>query len=138
MFRKSTFSKTPKSDRSKKIAKLDTLFSKFIRQRDCTPTGSCISCGKPITFSTCDAGHFHNRRFMSLRYDEHNVNAQCRYCNRFCEGSIQGYQKGLTKKIGENSVETLFIKRNNTCKMTGIELDLLINLYKKKIESQKE
>jgi len=30
-----------------------------------------------------DAGHFIGRRIQVLRYDERNVQPQCRYCNRF-------------------------------------------------------
>lgn len=123
-----------KSDRSKKIDKLDTLFSKFIRLRDCAPIGRCISCGKPITFETCDCGHYANRKHMSLRYDEQNCNAQCRACNRFDEGNMQGYRKGLISKIGEKAVEMLEIKKYNFCRMSSVELDLLIAIYKKKIE----
>lgn len=129
-------SKTPKSTRSKKIAKLDALFSIFIRRRDCAPYGQCISCGKVITFETADAGHFYNRGIMALRYEEDNVHAQCRHCNRFREGLIMEYNKGLIKKIGEKKVEMLGIKRFNLCKITEVELDLLIYVYKKKIENQ--
>jgi len=137
MFRKTYISKSPKSSRGKKIAKLDTIFSKFIRQRDCTPIGKCISCGKPITLETSDAGHFHNRAYMSLRYDEQNVNAQCRHCNRFREGNMQGYQKGLVDKIGGKAVDMLFIKRSNLCKLSEVELDLLIDHYKKLLKDGK-
>lgn len=134
MFRKSTFSKTPKSDRSKKIAKLDTLFSKFIRQRDCTPVGLCISCGKPITFETSDCGHYVNRKHMATRYDEQNCNAQCRACNRFDEGNIMGYRKGLIKKYGIHVVEALEIKKYNSCQMKEIELGVLIEYYTNKLK----
>ena len=134
MFRKSTFSKTPKSDRSKKIAKLDTLFSKFIRQRDCAPVGTCISCGKPITFSTCDCGHYVNRKHMATRYDEQNCNAQCRSCNRFDEGNIMGYRKGLIQKYGINVVEALEIKKYNSCPMNAFEIGVLIEHYTNKLK----
>lgn len=129
-------SKIPKSTRSKKIAKLDALFSIFIRRRDCTPYGRCVSCGKVITFETCDAGHFYVRSIMSLRYDEDNVNAQCRHCNRFLEGLAMEYKTRLIEKIGEKKVEMLGIKRFNLCKITEVELDLLIYVYKKKIAEQ--
>lgn len=121
-----------KSSRSKKIAKLDTLFSIFIRRRDCTPIGKCISCGKPITFETSDAGHYINRKYMATRYDEKNVNAQCRHCNRFCEGQIQGYRRGLIEKYGEKETLLIETKQFNLCKMSEVELDILIDYYKKK------
>jgi len=132
MIRKS-ISKSGKSNRSKKIAKLDEIFSIFIRRRDCTPNGRCISCGKIITFETSDCGHYVNRKHMATRYDEQNCNAQCRACNRFDEGNIMGYRRGLVEKIGIKAVEMLEIKRFNTCPMKEVDLDILIAYYKQKL-----
>jgi len=128
------YSNLPKSTRSKKIAKLDRLFSLFIRKRDCTPIGRCISCGKIITFETCDCGHYINRKHMSTRFDEMNCNAQCRACNRFDEGAIQGYRKGLIEKYGHHVVEMLEIKKFNICPMKEADLDILIKYYLDKIK----
>jgi len=70
-----------KSVRSKAIRKLDTIFSKYIRRRDCGyGYAPCISCGKPVTYDTSDCGHYENRKHMATRYDEINCNAQCRNC----------------------------------------------------------
>lgn len=71
---------------------------------------------------------------MALRYDEQNCNAQCRACNRYDEGNLQGYRKGLIAKIGEKAVDMLEVKKFNYCKLTSVELDILIALYKKKIK----
>lgn len=133
MLRKSKLSQTGKTSRSKKIKKLDDLFSVFIRRRDCTPVGRCISCGKLITFETSDCGHYVNRKHMATRYDEMNCNAQCRACNRFDEGNIMGYRKGLIEKHGEKTVEMLEMKRFNTCNLKEVDLDILIDYYKQKI-----
>lgn len=113
------------------MAKLDSLFSTFIRRRDCTPYVQCISCGKIITFETSDCGHYINRKHMATRYDEKNCNAQCRACNRFDEGNMQGYRKGLIKKFGELAVEMLEIKKFNVCPMNDFEIKILIEHYKK-------
>ena len=122
-----------KSNRSKKIKRLDDLFSVFIRKRDCAPIGRCISCGKMITFETADCGHYVNRKHMATRYDEMNCNAQCRACNRFDEGNIQGYRKGLIDKHGLHTVEMLEIKKFNVCPMKEVDLDILIAYYKQKL-----
>lgn len=115
--------------------KLDTLFSIFIRKRDTVKGfGNCISCGKIITFENSDCGHYINRKHMSTRYDEKNCNAQCRACNRFDEGNIQGYRKGLIAKYGENEVDKLEIKKFNTCHFGVFEYKLLIEEYKNKIK----
>jgi hypothetical protein len=75
---------------------------------------------------------------MSLRYDEKNVNAQCRECNRFNEGNAIGYHAGLVKKYGEAVIEYLNIKRHNVCKMGVSEYNLLINHYKVEVEELKK
>lgn len=124
-----------KSSRSKKITRLDTIFSKFIRRRDCGfEYGKCISCGKIITYSSCHNGHYINRQHMSLRFDEQNCNAQCVECNSFDEGNVQGYRRGLIKKIGEKDTDMLEIRKHNTCHLSEVELDLLFSHYNKKLK----
>lgn len=128
-------SKKPKSQLSKEIAKLDRIFSEFIRKRDCNGGhGKCISCGKIITYNDSDCGHYVNRKHMATRFDEQNCNAQCRSCNRFDEGNIQGYRKGLIKKYGEKAVEMLEIKKHNISKIGIFEIGILITEYKQKIK----
>lgn len=74
---------------------------------------------------------------MATRYDEKNCNAQCRACNRFDEGNIQGYRRGLVEKIGLKAVDMLEIKKFNVCPMNEFEVDVLISFYKKKVAEQK-
>lgn len=127
--------KKAKSTRSKKIERLDAVFSKFIRKRDCgLKYGRCISCNSLIEFETSDCGHYINRQHMALRYDEHNCNAQCRKCNRFDEGNVQGYRRGLISKIGENATDLLEIKKHNTSHLSEVELDILTAYYKTKLK----
>lgn len=75
---------------------------------------------------------------MATRFDEDNCNAQCRSCNRFDEGNIQGYRKGLIQKIGEKSVDMLEIKKFNICKISQVEVNWLTKYYKKKILEMKK
>ena len=116
-------------------SKLDKLFSKYIKQRDGGLSFfKCISCGQVKPITQFNAGHFWSRRYMATRYDEKNVNGQCVYCNFHLKGNIQGYANGLMKKYGQNILEYLDIKRNNTCKMGAFEFDLLIEEYKGKLK----
>ena len=85
-------------------------FSIYIRMRDALPESGlcfCISCGKPEHWKNTDAGHYINRQFTSIIYNELNVHAQCRSCNRFQEGNQAEYRKNIVKKYGENAVLTL-------------------------------
>ena len=121
-------------------AKLDKIFSEYIRLRDADGNGMvrCISCGKLVHWKKADAGHFINRRHMALRFDEKNVNVQCRSCNRFDEGNILGYQRGLIKKYGADIINYLDIKKHNICKMDVFEYETLIEIYSKKEKELKK
>ena len=115
------------------IAKLDSIFSQYIRKRDCpNDVGRCISCGSIITPSTCDAGHYIPRTHLSTRFDERNVNAQCYECNRLKNGNIKGYKIGLIEKYGELVIDELTRLKNQTRKYSKSELQDLINKYKLK------
>lgn len=113
-------------------AKLDKEFSLFIRLRDCMPNGyfRCISCGEIKPFDQADCGHYINRQHMSTRFDEMNSNAQCRKCNRFMEGNIQGYRNGLIAKYGEQNVLILETKKSKMRKYSDFEYEQLIKYYK--------
>ncbi len=113
-------------------AKLDKEFSLFIRLRDAMLNGyfKCISCGQIKPFEQADNGHYINRQHMSTRFDEMNCNAQCRHCNRFMEGNIQNYRKGLIAKYGEQRVVLLEAKQGISRKFTDFEYEQLIKYYK--------
>lgn len=118
---------------------LDRIFSEFIRIRDSDSNGiiRCISCGKIVAWKESDCGHYINRKHNSTRYDEKNCNAQCRSCNRFDEGNIQGYRKGLIAKYGEYAVKILEMKKYNVCKMGQLEINVLGDEYKLKLKALK-
>ena len=114
------------------VAKLDKVFSRYIRLRDCMPNGyfRCISCGQIKPYEQADCGHYINRRQMITRFDEMNCNAQCRHCNRFMEGNLQGYRDGLIAKYGERDVLLLEAKKKETRKYSDFELVELTKYYK--------
>lgn len=116
------------------LTALDKAFSLFIRQRDANINGliKCISCGKWVYWKESDCGHYINRKHMATRYDENNTAAQCRSCNRFDEGNMEGYRRGLIEKYGEGTPERLYIKKFNTCKLSQTEVNLLTKYYLKK------
>lgn len=110
--------------------KLDEVFSKFIRNRDCQDDWfTCISCGKIKSIKQADAGHYYGRAILAVRWDEKNVNAQCRHCNRFQDGNKQGYTIGLIKKYGPDIIDLLAAKSQAKAKYSAFELQLLIKEY---------
>ena len=114
--------------------KLDRVFSEYIRKRD-TKDGYfvCISCGRRLPYEQADCGHYINRRHLATRWDEENCNAECRFCNRFDEGNIQGYRRGLLHKIGEERLLLLEARKNRRTSFTNFEADVMIAEYKRLI-----
>lgn len=94
----------------------------------------CISCGQIKPFEQADCGHYVNRQHMITRFDETNCNAQCRKCNRFMEGNMQGYRQGLIRKYGEQRVLILESIKNRQRKYSDFELVEMIKLYNRKIK----
>lgn len=121
-------------------AKLDRIFSEYIRRRDSDSNGigRCISCDEFVHWQKADAGHYVNRKHMSLRYDERNVNLQCRACNRYDEGNASGYTKGLVNKYGASVLEYLEVKKHNQSKMGEFEIRALIDVYQKKLKEVRD
>ena len=117
--------------------KLDTVFSQYIRLRDMigkSCTFQCISCGKIKPINQADCGHYINRQHMATRFNEMNCNAQCRSCNRFDEGNMQGYRRNLVFRHGEQKVQLLESMNYETREYTEFEYKLLIDHYKKEIK----
>lgn len=84
-------------------------FSRFVRGRDVTEYGTCISCGRPITVETSQAGHFAPASSCGrdLIFDPINVNAECERCNAWDEGHLFGYERNLRLRYGDVAVDDL-------------------------------
>lgn len=129
----------PKSyNRSTELRKADAAFSLFIRTRDSQAYQGrafrCISCGQLKPIAQADCGHYVNRQHMATRFSEQNCHAQCRKCNRFDEGNMQGYRKGLIQKIGEQNVELLEAMKRTTHPLSATDLHFIAEDYKKRIK----
>lgn len=115
---------------------LDRVFSIYIRRRDCRDgTGRCISCSRPITFTTCDAGHYIPRTHTATRWNIYNVNAQCRECNRMKDGNASNYRIGLIERYGLPVVEELEHSKHRVFKMSRSDMSDKINYYKRLIRN---
>jgi predicted RNA-binding Zn-ribbon protein involved in translation (DUF1610 family) len=84
-------------------------FSLEVRQRDVDKYGVCISCGKPITVKTSQAGHFIAAQGCGrdLLFDQMNVHAECPGCNGFDPNHLIGYERGLEARYGPQVVKDL-------------------------------
>lgn len=116
--------------------KLRRVFNDFIRARDFEK--GCISCGKRFAFLTggWQAGHYYpsSTCWVSLDFDELNVNGQCTNCN-MNDGNKQGYMRGLIKRYGGDALEKLEVKKALSRRVTwGIfEYQAMIAHYTAKL-----
>jgi len=128
------------SKRQTLVNKLDKIFSQFIRLRDTDASGyaDCFTCGSNRYWREVDAGHFMGRGAMSTRWDEQNVQFQCKGCNGFRSGEQYLYSQALDRKYGEGTAATLFALSKQTRKFSQPELQEMIELYKEKVNDLKK
>jgi hypothetical protein len=126
------------SEYSKLVKDANTWFSRFIRLRDSDKEGigKCICCNELKKAKHADCGHYHSRRYKSLRWDEDNAHLQSKQHNlRMGDPLVhQGYQRNLIKKIGQESYDKIEVRKHNIFKPTIFELQVLINDFKDKVE----
>jgi len=114
-------------------------FSKMIRARD--NIGGyfrCPTCGKTKPIEEADAGHYITRVRKSVMFDEMNVHAQCRHCNRFQEGNHFIYRKWLVEKYGIERVEALEQRAHFTGGFSTVDLQLMAKEYRARTKAIKE
>lgn len=109
---------------------LDSVFSKYIRQRD---DGQCFTCPKKDDPKNMQCGHFVPRQYLSVRYDERNCNCQCYACNMLYGGQGATYAIRLAAKYGQEVVEELESLRWKTVKLDADWYEEKIEHYKKLI-----
>ena len=116
----------------KLTAKAQKIFNAYIRQRD-SEDGyfTCISCGQTKTTDLMDAGHYVPVKGSSaLRFDEYNVNGECKSCNGFDQFHLIGYKRNLIDKVGERKVMELEQQHRLIKKWSRTELNEIIERYK--------
>jgi hypothetical protein len=112
-----------KADRAK-LESLKTLgelrkeaqmqFNRYIRARDRKAGYGCICCGAPLEWDSgmpggsVDAGHYLSRGgSIELAFDERNVNAQRKSCNRPGGTTRERFRAGMVGRYGETIVAEL-------------------------------
>ena len=119
-----------KLSRSKLIKKLDTIFSKYIRQRDAKKEiATCFTCGKKAHWKKLQNGHFQSRRFYATRWDEINCQVQCAGCNVFKYGEQFTFGLNLDSKFGAGTAQRLHTKARVITKLSSPDIEDLIDMY---------
>ncbi len=127
--------------RKKLIARLDKVFSQWVRMRTADHRGfvECYTCGKVAHWKTVDAGHFQSRAKFSTRWmcdpEEGMVNVapQCKSCNGFRSGEQFKFARRLDAEFGEGTAETIEQASNQTRKYSVEELEALIEVYNRRL-----
>ena len=124
------------TERSKLVKKLDKIFSIYIRTRDVDDSGfgECFTCGATKHWREVDAGHFQSRGKFATRWDEANVQFQCKRCNGFRGGEQYIFAKNLNIKYGEGTAEEIQTKSNQTARYGVSDLRDMISMYTRKVE----
>jgi len=130
-----------KTSLPKLIAKCQSLFNLYIRQRDLAGCSHfrCISCGQIKDERFLQAGHFYNvGHYAGLRFDEDNCHGQCNHCNTFLHGNLIEYRDNLFMKLGPEKFECLKIRaalyKRNGHKFNRWEIEAKIAELKVKIK----
>lgn len=120
-----------KTPRQKLKAKLDKVFSQYIRRRVSDEFGrsKCFTCSKVDEWKNMDAGHFMGRVKMSTRWDEANVQVQCKRCNIFLHGNQYKFGLQLDKKYGEGKADELQFISMQMVKFDSASLQEEIDRY---------
>ena len=110
-------------------------FSRYIRLRDSDEDGicTCITCGRKHKWDSgqIDAGHYIPKNTgNAIYFDEKDVNAQCKYCNKYLHGNLAKYRPAIDKKYGPGTADALEIISRETVSFTEKELIKKINYYK--------
>jgi uncharacterized C2H2 Zn-finger protein len=123
------------SGHSKAEKKAWLWFSRYIRERD-NEGGifRCPTCGAVKPIEEADAGHYISRVRKSVMFDEMNVHAQCRKCNRFMGGQHFLYRRWLVERHGEKAVELLEQRAQMSGGHKTGDLLLLADLYRQKTQ----
>ena len=126
--------------KAKMKKKVWTVFSKFIRLRDCIKTtqtrgrGVCITCNKEFDMRDLHAGHFVPGRAEPILFDETCVHAQCFICNLYGSGKVLEYRRKIVGMYGYTYDEELEARAVNGFKYTMHDLDEMLVHYKHKVK----
>lgn len=134
------FLKTPNlkpQSLSKLKAKLDKVFSIYIRMKFADKEGycTCYTCPKRLPWQSMQNGHFVSRSYLAVRWDENNCRPQCVGCNVFASGRPLEFEEHLKNEIGDVAVEDLKSRRNQIVKLTPDWYINKISEYEAKIKA---
>jgi hypothetical protein len=109
---------------SQLMKELDTVFSEFIRLRDCDHQGTvkCFVTGDKIWWKEADAAHWRPRQHMGTRWDERNVHACTPDSNRFDPNHLTDYDMAMIRNYSIETMSEIMDASKSIMKWTAAEL----------------
>ena len=119
-----------KLSRSKVIHRLDDVFSKYIRLRDCNKAWIviCPLCWTKIPWKKAQNMHFISRWNMKYRFDEMNCHAWCMRCNVLLNWNYIIYTRRMQKKYWIDKIDEM-INDKTPFKLKTYEIEEMIEKY---------
>lgn len=107
-------------------------FSIFIRARGADSEGmvKCCTCGSVKHWKQMQAGHFIPGRLNNNLFSESGTNAQCSFCNVVRNGNGPRYYQFMLAKHGQEVIDDLMLRNDQTHKWLPGELQSLWEKYK--------
>ena len=109
-------------------------FSRWIRLRDAKDSEyvACCTCGIVKHWKQQQAGHFiPQAQGNAVRFDERSVHVQCYRCNINLGGNGPEYYPYMLERYGQEVIDDLKLKSNQTVKFTVSELEEMEQKYKR-------
>lgn len=132
--------KTTDKDYKGLLAKLDRVFSRFIRLRETDKNGNvmCFVTGRVLPWEKMQCGHYISRSHMATRFDEDNCHCQSPASNSLHEENIEPYKQALTLWGGISVVAYLEEMGRRVVKFSAQDLRDKIQYYEQELEKLKQ
>jgi hypothetical protein len=129
--------KKAQQDHTMSMIKADEAFSLYIRLRDSDKNGNatCCTCGRVYQALNMDCGHWISRKHIATRFDERNVHAQCRDCNRYSDGKPSEFEQFIIDEHGPDVHNLLIKKAREPLKLSIEDLKEIRAKYNSKVKT---
>jgi hypothetical protein len=114
-----------KTDRQKQEAKLDMMWSDYIRLRAMKTTGGCQRCLAPKeSFLRLQAAHLFSRTDRTTKWDIRAGAGLCGGCHMWIDNHDEDKIAFAKQILGEEEYERLYVLSHMTTKQSPVDLTL--------------
>lgn len=119
------------------------LLQKLVRMKAADNNGfcKCVTCGKSHHYKEMQGGHFIERRKISVKLVEENINPQCEYCNQWGmkqASCVLAYNDWMVEMHGAQFVEDLKRQSRQVRKYTRGEVEDMAADFRARIAEQEQ